>query len=172
MLDVVRPLVVSVAKMPKYTRKTRNLASPRVSQFRDALLSTPDPLDLLHAELPALEVEVRWAREPHPLLVDACRRGIHRLGRSLCPAPTTAWSKASEEAFGLTGGDADVRETAQEKGHVSASGRDPSMTRLVLCAEKCQTYVDVIGSRLVLARVILRGDSCEGMVRPAGQRIS
>ena len=154
MLDVVRPLVVSVAKMPKYTRKTRNLASPRTSQFRDALLSTSDPLDLLHAELPrVLEVEVNGP-EDASLLVDRVAEEYTVLAGAYALLHDSV-EQGLRGAFGLTGGDAGVRKQLKKKGTSVLQVASQHDALGPLCREmsnlRGRDWVDV------LARVINKG---------------
>ena len=94
MLDVVRPLVVSVAKMPKYTREN---AEPRIGSH----VAVPRrlPLHLRPARFVARRTPPRvggrseWARR-HPCLWIVSQRNTPSWQEPM-PCSTTAWSKAS-----------------------------------------------------------------------------
>ena len=153
MLDVVRPLVISVAKMPKYTRKTRNLASPRTAQFRDALLTTSDPLDLLHVELRVLEVDVNGA-EDAALLVDRVAEEYTVLAGTYALLHDSV-EQGLRGAFSLTGGDAEVRKQLKKNGTSVLQVASRTDALGPLCREmsnmRGRDWVDV------LARVINKG---------------
>jgi hypothetical protein len=52
LLDVAKPLVVFTARLPEYTKKTRQLELTEAIKVRDALLRARDPHKLLFEELP------------------------------------------------------------------------------------------------------------------------
>lgn len=51
-LDIVKPLILFVATLPSYTRKTHQLDYPEAIKIRDVILRTKDPFSLIFKEIP------------------------------------------------------------------------------------------------------------------------
>ncbi len=54
LLDVIKPLVVFVAKLPDYTKKKKSFSVEHVVDVRDALLRAQDPYELLFKTIPSI----------------------------------------------------------------------------------------------------------------------
>lgn len=54
LLDVIKPLVVFVAKLPEYTKKKKTFSVEYVVEVRDALLRAQDPYQLLFYSIPSI----------------------------------------------------------------------------------------------------------------------
>lgn len=54
LLRIAEPLIVSIYRLPDYTKKTRRLDSNEATIIRDALLNAKDPNELLLNEIPSL----------------------------------------------------------------------------------------------------------------------
>ena len=54
LLDIVKPLVIFVAKLPEYTRKSKKFEVDGVIEARDAILRANDPYELLFTTLPSI----------------------------------------------------------------------------------------------------------------------
>lgn len=54
LIEVVRPLVRTVAQLPPFSRQTRRFSDPRVISVREAILRAQDPIELLYSTLPRI----------------------------------------------------------------------------------------------------------------------
>ena len=54
LVDVVRPLIVTVAQLPAYARHTRRFDDLTVVRVREAILRAQDPVELVFRELPSV----------------------------------------------------------------------------------------------------------------------
>lgn len=90
LIDVVRALVVTVAKLPTYARLTRRFDHPQIAAVRDTVLRAKDPYELLRVDLPnilgvapddrafaeALHDALKALIQSYPHLLDLIERNI------------------------------------------------------------------------------------------------
>lgn len=107
-LRVVRPLVLSAARLPAYAKHTKRVDPPQAVALREVLLRAKDPYDLLFSDLPeALDVELE-SPEGATRLATALRECIVGLQQAY-PRLLEYIEERIREAFDLQGSSEEAR---------------------------------------------------------------
>lgn len=127
-VEIARPLTISAARLPIYSRQTRRIQNPRALAVRDALIKAKDPFALVFRELPALlgvtaeQTKEYTARLSEALL--AMQRAYPQLLDDL--------ERQIRETFGLTDSAATARRQLQARAlPLIGKTADPALTTLV-----------------------------------------
>jgi len=153
LLDVVKPLVIFVAKLPPHVRKTKTLEPPSTILVRNAIMDTTDPYELTFTTLPKIlgvslddETGVKIFVEK----LDECVSSL----RQAFPSLLTRIENEVKNEFRLTGDDEQIRKKLTKIGK-NLSGLSADMTMNLLLRE--MSDMKDRDWRVVVSRIINKG---------------
>ena len=114
LLEVVRPMVLTAARLPAYAKYTRRVEPPQAVGFREALLSATDPYVLLFEELPGLlgvSIDSPEEASRYADLSRECLRGL----QTAYPRLLDRLEEQFREAFDLRGSSEEAKEQLRSR---------------------------------------------------------